>query len=272
MKFIVDHDLHIHSNLSNCAPYPEQNAERILQHGVEDNLKRICVTDHYWDDAVPGASKWYEVQNFPHVCEIKPLPQTEGVDFMFGCECEMTKENTLALPAERMDEFQFIIIPTTHMHMRKYTIPLEEEHNFDGRVRLWIDRLDALLDMDIPFHKIGIAHLACALIWHFDYETEMSYMKILDAIPESELIRLFTKAAKVGVGIELNMDDMKKGQIPEKGESVMRIFRAAKACGCKFYCGSDAHHPSGFEGYISVMEKAVDMLGLTEDDKFIPRG
>ena len=271
MKFVVDHDLHIHSNLSNCAPYPEQNKERILQHAKDHNLKRISVNDHYWDDAVEGASTWYQVQNFPHVCEIKPLPQAEGIDFLFGCECEMTKYNTLAMPRDRLDEFQFIIIPTTHMHMRKYTIPLEEEHNFEGRVKLWIDRLDALLDMDIPFHKIGVAHLACALIWHFDYETEMSYMKILDAIPENELIRLFTKAAKVGIGIELNYDDMLKGQIPGKGESVMRIFRVAKQCGCKFYCGSDAHHPRGFEHYLEVMEKAVDMLGLTEEDKFIPK-
>ena len=272
MKFVVDHDLHIHSRLSNCAAiYTEQTPQRILQHAKDHNLKHICLTDHYWDDAVPGASTWYQVQNFPHVIESKPLPQAEGICFHFGCECEMTKENTLALPPERYDDFEFIIIPTTHMHMRKYTIPLEEEHNLEGRVPLWINRLDALLDMDLPFHKFGVAHLASEGIWHFDSETDRTYLKILDAIPDSELVRLFTKAAKVGIGIELNYSDMCAGTQLEKGESVMRIFRIAKRCGCKFYCGSDAHSPATFAEYLPVMEKAVEMLNLTEEDKFIPK-
>ena len=268
MKFVVDHDLHIHSCLSNCAAiYTDQTPERILQHAKDHNLKHICLTDHYWDDAVPGASTWYQVQNYPHVIEAKPLPQAEGIQFHFGCECEMTKENTLALPPERYDDFEFIIIPTTHMHMRKYTIPLEEERNFEGRKPLWINRLDALLDMDLPFHKFGVAHLACGLIWHFDYENEKSYLKILDSITDEELGRLFTKAAKVQLGIELNQDDMRVGITHEKGESVLRIFRIAKECGCKFYCGSDAHNPQWFDQFLPIMEKAVDVLGLTEDDK-----
>ena len=270
MKFVVDHDLHIHSRLSNCAAmYTDQTPQRILQHAKDHNLKTICITDHYWDDAVPGASTWYQVQNFPHVCESKPLPQADGIRFHFGCECEMTKENTLALPPEQFSEFDFIIIPTTHMHMRKYTIPLEEEHNLEGRKPLWIQRLDALLDMDIPFHKFGVAHLTSGLIWHFDYETDKTYLDILDSIPDSELYRLFHKAAKVGLGIELNMDDMRVGTTHERGESVLRIYRIAKECGCKFYCGSDAHSPANFDTYLPIMEKAVDILGLTEDDKIV---
>jgi Ohr subfamily peroxiredoxin len=31
------------------------------------------------------------------------------------------------------------------------------------RARLWVSRMDALLAQDLPFYKIGIAHLACGL-------------------------------------------------------------------------------------------------------------
>lgn len=43
----------------------------------------------------------------------------------------------------------------------------------------------------------------------------------------------------------------------------------AKNVGCKFYCGSDAHHPRELEGAKKIFERAVDYLNLTEDDKFV---
>ena len=43
----------------------------------------------------------------------------------------------------------------------------------------------------------------------------------------------------------------------EEKETILRPYRIAKRCGCKFYCGSDAHTPSEFEGYKEIMERAV---------------
>jgi len=64
MKYIVDNDLHIHSYLSSCSDDPEQTPEAILSHAKKYGLKTICLTDHFWDSAVPGASEWYA----PQVC------------------------------------------------------------------------------------------------------------------------------------------------------------------------------------------------------------
>ena len=55
----------------------------------------------------------------------------------------------------------------------------------------------------------------------------------------------------------------------EEAETVLRMFKIAKECGCKFYMGSDAHHPKGLKEAKGIFERAIDMLGLTEDDKFI---
>ena len=86
MRFQIDHDLHIHTQLSTCSQNPEQTADRILAYAKEYGLKEICVTDHYWDSAVPGASKWYVPQNFDNISKVLPLPQADGIKFRFGCE------------------------------------------------------------------------------------------------------------------------------------------------------------------------------------------
>ena len=79
--------------------------------------------------------------------------------------------------------------------------------------------------------------------------------------------RVFAKAAKVGVGIELNAGDMSFKDGEE--DIVLRMFRIAKAMGCKFYCGSDAHTGAELQNVRPWFERAIDDLGLTEDDKFI---
>ena len=84
MKFTFDHDYHIHSQLSSCSADPGQTARVILQYAIDRGLKKICITDHFWDESVDGASGWYKPQNFEHISKIKPLPQADGVEFLFG--------------------------------------------------------------------------------------------------------------------------------------------------------------------------------------------
>ena len=65
---------------------------------------------------------------------------------------------------------------------------------------------------------------------------------------------------------ELNRGDMSFKD--DEADTVLRMFRVAKSCGCKFYCGTDAHHPKAFVNARDVFERAIDLLGLTENDKF----
>lgn len=263
MKFIIDHDYHIHSRLSACSKDPEQTAERILRYAKESGLRRVCVTDHFWDERVSGASKWYSAQNFLHISSIRPLPQEEGIEFLFGCETDMDMNFRLGISPERFDEFDFVIIPTTHLHMVDFTISASDAKSAERRARLWVERMEKLLEMDIPFEKVGIAHSACPLICPKD---RGEYTDVLDMIPDEDVKRIYTRAAALGCGIEINCGDMCFEE--READSVLRIFRIAKACGCKFYLGSDAHHPSAFETAESVFSRAIDMLGLEESDKF----
>lgn len=263
MRYIVDNDLHIHSLLSACSNDPEQTSGRILEYAKKCGLKTVCLTNHFWDSAVTGASEWYAPQDFEHIAKAKPLPVCEGIRFLFGCEADMDKDLCIGLCKERIAEFDFIIIATTHLHMKGFTSYDEDIADAAARARTWVKRLDALLEMELPFEKIGIAHLACKLI----APTHEEYLETLSLIPEEEMRRIFGKVAKLGAGIELNSGDMTFSD--EEADTVLRPFRIAKECGCKFYLGSDAHHPERLEGSIPVFERAVSLLGLCEEDKYI---
>ncbi len=262
MRYTVDNDLHIHSRLSSCSNDPAQTTARILRYAQENGLKTVCLTDHFWDETVPGASSWYAPQDFAHISAAKPLPQAEGVRFLFGCETELDRFLTLGVSKERFSAFDFIVIPTTHFHMRGYTLSEEELQNAETRANAWVKRLDAVLSMPLPFHKIGLAHLTCGLI----APTREEYRAVLQHLPAAEMERLFKKAATPGVGIELNADDMRYAD--SEADIVLRPYRIAKACGCRFYCGSDAHHPQQLDDAKRLFERAVDALALTEEDKF----
>ena len=259
--FPLDHDLHIHTKLSSCSQHPEQTTENILKYAQKLSLNTICVTDHYWDETLPGASGWYEPQNTEHIRQSLPLPQVPGVRFLFGCETELSRDLRVGVSRERFDELDFVIIPTTHLHMTDFTVTGDETAG--ERAELWVRRLDAVLSMDLPFYKIGIAHPVCGLI----APTREMFLETLRLLPENEMIRLFSGAASLGVGIELNADDFRFSD--DEAETVLLPLRIAKSCGCKFYCGSDAHEPEALYSAKARFERAVSLLELTEDDKFI---
>ena len=55
----------------------------------------------------------------------------------------------------------------------------------------------------------------------------------------------------------------------EYKDAVMAPLFIAKEAGCKFYLGSDIHHPRNMPDVMDRFNTAIDILGLTEDDKFI---
>ena len=262
MKFQIDHDLHIHSRLSRCSRDREQTPARILRYAKENGMSTVCVTNHFWDADVPEPSDWYWAQDYAHLAQELPLPQSERVRFLFGCETDLNLDMKVGISPARFDAFDFVIIPTTHMHMAGFTVP--KEVTPEDRAELYVKRLDSVLSMDLPFHKIGIAHLTTHLVY-----PKNDFTVGLNSIPDAEYKRLFAKAAELGAGIELNAGDWGvEDHTPEQLQATRRVFGIAKDQGCKFYLGSDAHHPSQLETAPARFARAIDALGLTEDDKF----
>ncbi len=262
MKYTFDNDLHIHSKLSLCSGDNRQTPERILKYAKENNLKRICVTDHFWNENVSGASEWYKQQNYAQISKTKPLPEEDGIEFLFGCETEMDRFYHIGISKDRYCEFDFIVVPTTHTHMLGFTIN-EEDDTVERKAVLWTKRLEALLETDLPFHKVGIAHLTTPGLC---LKPRKEYLRLLSLIKNEDMERLFKRAADLGCGIELNSSDMRFAD--SEADIILRPYRIAKDCGCKFYLGSDAHRPEELDEAKAIFERAIEFLKLAEDDKF----
>lgn len=259
-------DYHIHTYLSSCSSDPEQTPARILEYAHENGLEEVCITDHLWDAAVPGASDWYRPQDIAHVRENLPLPADPKVRMHFGCETDMDRNFRLGLSEEHFDIFEFIIVPTTHLHMRGFTISEEDWGDLSKRRALVIERLDRLLDGKYPFRKMGLAHMTCPLAAGYENQWE-NHIRLFAGIPDHIYEEQFKKAAGLGIGIELNapINDYQEQEL----EQILRPYRIAKACGCKFYFGSDAHHPDQFQKTAEEHAAWVRELALTEADRFL---
>lgn len=262
MRFQVDHDYHIHSHLSLCSGDPEQTTARILRYARENGLKEVAVTDHFWDDLVPCPWEWYAKQNFAHVAESLPLPQEDGIRFLFGCEAELWGMGmTLGITNETINKFDFVIIPTTHLNVCEVKTDTPA-----FRAQIWYDRFLNVLDRDLPFYKIGIAHLTCPLI--SSYNPFEDHIRVFKCLTDDRYHECFEKSAAKGVGIELNLPPLAQYS-KEDLETILRPYRIAKEEGCRFYLGSDAHTPATFNTIIRQFNDLVDLLGLTEDDRFV---
>ncbi len=264
VKFVIDHDFHIHSALSLCSNDPEQNTERILAYGKQNGMKRICLTDHYWDESVSGMEDFffYRDQNTAYVRRSLPLPQSEECEFLFGCETDIAADGRIGISPERYDEFDFIIVPTTHMHLIPYTYPSDRTENM-LRARDYVLRFESLLRADLPFRKTGLAHMTCCLI----HKENRAYLDVLNMIPDQDFADLFAESAKLGLGIELNIARHELLDA-EVRDTILRPYFIAKEKGCRFYLGSDAHHPNGLDGAMKRFHAMVDLLDLSEKDKF----
>ena len=258
MKFRVDHDMHIHTSISPCAGYDaRQTKEAVLAYGVSNGLRLLNVADHVWDEKVPSRSQnlWLERGiNLDRARSLLPLPQSRYCRFLLG----MDLDGNVAVSREEAEKQDFVIFAPSHLHLGGFTVPRDLDPSAEAHKNLYLKRLNLLLDMDFPFYKSGLAHPACPIV------CEAEPVRVFDLITDREYEALWTRVRDRGMGVEINID---KGYNAEELEHIMRPLRIAKAMGCKFYLGGDAHTPEDFRGLRSRFEKYVDILGLQEEDK-----
>lgn len=254
----VTHDLHLHSALSACCHDPEMTPDVILHHGIKKGYDTICITDHCWDSAVPGASPWYTPQNIAHVLRSYPLPEVSGIRFCLGCETEYCGGEKLALSKEAFGLFDFVAIPVNHFHMTDYTCPANILSPED-RAMLMMERLEELAALPLPWQKIGIAHFTCKTA-----RVEGELAALYNAMPAYRLRNIFDMFAKHGAGIELNACGFPKG---EDVNALHRPYIIAREAGCHFYFASDAHRRESLN-MDDKLAPVIQALALGPDDIF----
>ncbi len=260
MRFQADHDFHIHSTVSRCCKDKNQTPERILRYAKENNLKKICLTNHFWDEAVYSEAQWIEEHGKSYLTSVLPLPEAEGIEFLFGAELDIDFNNVLGISLETLSQLDFVTVATTHLHLEGNTVRTKIKTAEEAAV-IWVDKIKALLSMELPFHKMGIAHMTSGHIMKSNTPDVIRLLKTKD------LEEIFSDCAKKGLGIELNTKTIFNSE--EEKEILLRPYYIAKDCGCKFYLGSDAHKEEVLIGAKENFERIITLLDLREEDKKI---
>ena len=269
MGYIIDHDFHIHSGGSMCSGDPNQTPARILRYAAEEGFSAVALTDHFWDETVPmlqggWGPDFYTSQNWAHITKQLPLPNQEGIRFLFGAEVDMTLDGTIGISPERLAQMDILLISISHFHMTDFTIRSEDAATPEGRAKVLLDKLDLLLTYDLPWHKISLAHLTGPKLGGGDPDF---HCEVLRLVQGERLTAIFRSIAEKGMGIELNTGTFHFSNEAEEA-AVVAFYAHAKECGCKFTFGSDEHKSNGFAYHRERGQCMADALGLTEEDIF----
>lgn len=260
------HDMHIHTFWSGDASKKGTVANYVAA-GKERGLKKMGFAEHFWDDRVEGAFPFYVPQTFAKVSqtrdEIKAMGDC-GVELCFGCEVEYDPVHKApALTPEIAEQFDFVIVPNSHSHE---TMPKEYYADKAKHKDFILGAFNDIISCDVSRYVCGIAHPFS--LCRCEYPCD----DLVCLISDDEFKDLFARTAEKGIALEFNIGSFMGGlgrlglELEQAGDcQLMRMFRIAKAEGCKFFFGTDAHGLGHLEG-LDLMDPLADCLGLTEDD------
>lgn len=122
----ITHDIHTHTLLSSCCYDPAATVQAYVRRAAELGHTVFGISNHLWDEKVPGASSWYRGQmiNYGLAARDSIPADTCGVKVMIGAETEYyAMHDTLGMLADTAARFDYILVPHSHVHMKGYVCP-----------------------------------------------------------------------------------------------------------------------------------------------------
>ena len=253
-------DLHIHTSHSLCAPRTTQ-VESYLPYCVEEGIRLLGITNHLYAEGgtvhgVPYLDYILQVRG-----ELEALREKTDVRLLFGCESELFWNREPGLHPQNAHHFDYVLFAPSHIFncITYYEgIDLSSADKVRDLIVAQFCRA-CTLEYDIP---VGICHPLYPICCPWEQE-------VVDGMTDEVLADCFTLAAKHHRSIEIHACLYRNGTaLDHEGlsPSYLRLLSAAKACGCKFHFGSDAHAPDAFLGKHRLLERAAERIGLCEDD------
>lgn len=253
-------DIHIHTRLSNCGKQEAIAADYIAA-AADIGLDTVGFTDHMWDSAVPGAPKWYENQNVEHVLSIREELAEIRTDIrvLVGCECEFCREGRdVAITEEAAKRFDYILAPNSHTHM---TLG-DERENREAHAYFMMQTFYDIIESKNAKYITSVAHPFNAVCCPYPVEELYRFYS------DEDFYKCFSKAAKVGISMELNpchIADAGEGDEGLKRLEQCRMMTIAKEAGCRFTYGGDRHTAVNYT-VNRRMERFAELCGIGDGD------
>ena len=207
---IVDHDFHLHTNISLCAS-PEATFDFFLKKAETEGLKKIAITDHLWDHAVDGwqgrGGNFYEVQDFEHIKALRSEidahnAKSKGPRVLFGAEAEYSYENRRpAITPEVAEQREVLLVPNSHTHL---TMPKSFYEPYEKHIEYMTDAFMDIVNSDVAKYVTAIPHPFMAVCCPYDNKM------LLEKIGDDIFKRCFSAAAEKGIALELNPNYFKE--------------------------------------------------------------
>lgn len=264
---IPHHDLHIHTKLSLCSHDDNMTLQAILDRAKRLGVTLLAITDHMWDEeALSLEDKWYSsdalgVYNFykkQNIAHVNKVREASGVNFhgirvLYGCEVEFAN-HTATLTAKNKEQFDFVLVPHSHIHMKGFVLP-ENVTTDEDMARFNLDSFREIAESEIA---TAIAHPF--LLLGYDYAKKK---QVFDKITDSDFEAVFLLAAKNNKYIEINTSLFTDPVYLEDETLFIRMLRIANACGCRFTAGSDAHKLDSLSN-ILLIDQIRNLCGIAE--------
>lgn len=264
MKF--NHDLHVHTIYSSDTS-GKATVENYMVEAQRLGIKKMGFAEHFWDDRVEGAFPFYRTQTFAFVSQVRQGIEAcrgQGIELLFGCEAEYDPVHKApALTAEVAEQFDFVIVPNSHSHE---TMPKAYYNNKEKHKDFILEAFYNIIRCDVSPYVNAIAHPFSLVRCPYSCDD------LVALVSDDEFKRLFAETARKGIALEINMGSYLGGlyqlglELDRAADcQLMRMFRLAKAEGCRFIFGSDAHAPSHLDNLVHT-DVLAECLGLTEQD------
>ena len=261
MTMNITHDLHVHTYLSACCRDKEgMTVTNVLAAAEASGLRTVGFSDHLWMNAAVPPSSWYRPQDATQIRRLRndlaalgPSPVRVSV----GCEADMRAPGQFSITPEFAAGLDHVLLACSHFHMKDF---IEQPADTSPR---------AVAEHLVAFFVSGVqSGLATSIAHPFLPIGDTARLDaILGSLSDGELTDALGVAAECRVALEITIGFLPKaGPAPTFSlETPLRLLTLAKAAGCRFTFGSDAHDLTTLD-HLAELQPLGDHLGLTDAD------
>lgn len=303
------HDVHIHNFLSTCSGDNQATVENYIKVVKELGIRLMGFANHTWDETVPlpydgnWAYDFYKRQGTTFQAQLRSqIPErVEGLKILFGAETEYCgMYDVLGMGKEAALKLDFVLIPHTHVHMRNFVMPAQEDVTRAQKrfAQVLMERVPELSEAVAKKLSLRVPDDA---LEPFMSEERVDYVGFVSdfmvqsfrSLMNNETLKTYSDLVPVSVAhpfqpvaqhsrMEMlqRISDETYGELfsmaAARGIGLeincdtdnpedFRLFGIAKECGCRFTFGSDAHSRDTLARVFKA-EPCANAIGLTEDD------